>query len=204
MSENKKNNDKKIKVKNIIISSQYQDKKWRKNQEWYKNGKHNECEKQQIEQIRNITELKVGKTNKRLNRSTLEFKEYKYPNKKNNGFDWTEDFDGYNKKHNIYFNLKFVCGKGGSQTRSLREVYHFINTQLEYLLKNNNINIIFINILDGNTSYDNIDKYNYLLEKDKFSTVCDKCFVGDMKEFNTWYMNYIKKINENDLISNNS
>lgn len=203
MSEIKTNNDKEIKVKIIIISSKYQDKKWRKSQEWYKNGKHNECEKYQINQIKNITELKIEKTNKRLNFETLEIKEYRNPNKKKDGFDWSENFDGYNKKYNIYFNLKFVCDKGGSQTRSLREVYHFIHNQLKYLLKNIDKNVIFINILDGNTSYDNIDKYNYLLEKKIFSNFRDKCFVGNMKEFNTWYINF-QKINENDLISNNS
>jgi hypothetical protein len=36
---------------NELISSKYQTKEWRLNQQWYINGKHNECEKYQIEYI---------------------------------------------------------------------------------------------------------------------------------------------------------
>ena len=91
--------------------------------------------------------------------------------KNNDGYEWSENFDGLllinNKKY--YFNLKFVCGNGGSQTRTLREVNHFIKYQLEYLIKYNNINnnIYFINILDGDASYNNMNKFIFLLNKKK-------------------------------------
>lgn len=49
----------------------------------------------------------------------------------------------------IYFNLKFVCDSGGAQTRTLREVYHFIESQMRYLINSNTDNVYFINILDG-------------------------------------------------------
>ena len=38
----------------------------------------------------------------------------------------------------MYINFKMICDRGGSQTRSLREVYHFITTQLNYLKQNIN------------------------------------------------------------------
>ena len=34
----------------------------------------------------------------------------------------------------LLVNYKMIVGKGGNQTRSLREVYHFIEQQLKYLL----------------------------------------------------------------------
>jgi hypothetical protein len=45
------------------------------------------------------------------------------------GYEYSENFDGLILKNNnkFYFNLKFVCGNGGAQTRTLREIYHFIN-----------------------------------------------------------------------------
>jgi hypothetical protein len=42
-----------------LISSKLQTKQWRQKQEWYKNGKSNECEKQQIKQIEIITKQKL-------------------------------------------------------------------------------------------------------------------------------------------------
>ena len=48
------------------------------------------------------------------------------------------NFDAIAKKDNsiFYFNLKFICGAGGAQTRSLREVYHFIRCQISHIQKN--------------------------------------------------------------------
>lgn len=103
-----------------------------------------------------------------------------------NGFDWTENFD-YTVDLNdirLFFNLKFICDDGGAQTRSLSsEVYHFIEKQLEYLLFNKDSKLIFINILEGNTSYKHRDKYIYLTNLDKY-----KVFVGDFLEFTYIYM----------------
>ena len=42
-----------------------------------------------------------------------------------------------------------ICGSGGSQTRTLREVYHFISAQQRYLEQELSFKIIFVNILDG-------------------------------------------------------
>ena len=68
--------------------------------------------------------------------------------------DYTEDFDGVQTVNNkkIYINLKCIVGKGGAQTRSLREVYWFIDGQLN-VLKNTNDDVYFVNILDGDELY---------------------------------------------------
>ena len=166
-----------------IKSSKYQTKNWRKNQLWYKNGKSNECEKYQLNKIYKITKLQCYKKSMRFNIENLEFIELKYPNTLINGFEFTEDIDGYQNinNHTLYYNLKFICDKGGAQTRSLREVYHLIKCQLNYLSKNQKIlnnNILFINILDGDTAYTNMDKYQYLLSNEKYNLIKKNIFIS--------------------------
>ena len=169
-----------------ITKSENQTTVWRQTQPWYKNGKSNECELFQRNIVENITKLKCSKSNIRLNTDTLAFEDKKYPMKDIDGFDWTEDFDGYQEINNLklYMNLKMICDKGGSQTRTLREVYHFVKTQLEYLLLHPEIkDTYFMNILDGDESFRNMEKFKYLLSKEKYALVKDYIFVGNMEEF---------------------
>lgn len=180
--------------KNILMaSSYYQTKNWRKHQEWYMNGKANECEKYQIYYIQKIIMESITKTNDRINMETIEIINKRTPNVYNDGFEWSENFDGKIIKNNntYYFNLKFVCDSGGAQTRTLREVYHFIKYQMKYLLKYKSENIYFINILDGNTSYNNMDKYKYLYDKPKYKNIIKYMFIGDLYSFQT-YINVFK------------
>jgi len=155
-----------IRKKILIPSSYYQTKIWRQNRKWYKNGKSNECEKYQISLIEKIIKQKINKTFDRINFETHEIKNIKQPLKDNDGFEWTENFDGkvLHENNIIYFNLKFVSENGGAQTRTLREVYHFINCQIKHIIKFNSHNVIFVNILDGNTSFQHQSKYHYLLK----------------------------------------
>ena len=151
--------------KNILIPhSIYQTKNWRKNQKWYNTGKSNECEKYQINLIETI-----------LNKNPLKF---------NNGFEWTENFDGYIKinNNNYYFNLKFVCDNGGMQTRTLREVYHFIIYQINYLTINN---------LNNNIYFNNYSKFIYLINKYD-DNIKKFIFIGSLYEFQKYYNQFIK------------
>lgn len=179
-----------IRNKILIPSSYYQTKKWRQNKLWYKNGKSNECEKYQINIIEKIIKIKLIKTNDRFNIETNEIIENRNPMINEDGYEWTENFDGkINKnKNTYYFNLKFVCDSGGSQTRTLREIYHFIKYQLEYLIKFEKTNIYFINILDGDTCYNNMNKYNFLLNKEKYKNVKKYVFINDLYHFQKWYI----------------
>lgn len=148
-----------------IISSQYQTKEWRLKQEWYHNGKHNECEKYQINQLEKLFRCKIEKTNDRINFYNNTIENMRCPNKLITGYHYTENFDGLISKfeeNKIYFNLKFVSGSGGAQTRTLREVYHFVNFQIRILEQYDNI--FFLNILDGDTSFKNMNKFKHLLE----------------------------------------
>ena len=109
----------------------------------------------------------------------------KNPMINNNGYEWSENFDGKVIKNNniYYFNLKFVCDSGGSQTRTLREVYHFIKYQIEYLIKFNSNNIYFINILDGDTSYHNMNKFKFLINKEKYIHIIKYIFIDNLYNF---------------------
>ena len=173
--------------KNILIpSSFYQTKIWRKNQKWYKGGKFNECETYQKNIIEIIIKSKLNKTNERINMENNEIVNKLHPMKEINGYEYTENFDGkFIKNNNIYyFNLKFICDAGGSQTRSLREVYHFIKNQINFLIKFDTKNIYFINILDGNTCFNNIEKFKYLV---KNNTIRKYVFNGNLNEFQKYF-----------------
>ena len=186
-----------------MISSEFQTKDWRKDQEWYKGGRSNECEKMQMKQIFEITGLKPEKTNFRLFLDdNVKMQNKKTPMTEKDGFEWSENFDGYLKEtdekegeKNLYFNLKFVCESGGAQTRTLREVYHFIKHQIKFL-ENKEENkddkddkddkkIYFLNILDGHFCFVHKDKFDFLFEgKERLKKYI---FVGDMCQFRDFW-----------------
>ena len=94
----------------LIPSSYYQTKIWRKKRLWYKTGKSNECEKYQIIAIEKIIKNKLPKTNDRINTEINEIISRKNPMVNDDGYEWSENFDGLLIKNNnrYYFNLKFV------------------------------------------------------------------------------------------------
>ncbi len=171
------------------LSAKQQTAKWRTAQTWYDTGKSNECELYQPKKLSKILDKRAisTKTNMRMNILTSEIKMVKNPLKQLDGFDWTEDFDGIAKKDGktIYINLKFVCGAGGAQTRSLLEVYHFIVCQINNIKKFNDNNAYFANILDGDESNKHSRKYinliNTLLPGD------NHIFCGCMLEFQKYW-----------------
>ncbi len=174
-----------------ITPSKIQTKEWRKQQHWYKNGKSNECEKYQRNIVENITDTICPKTNTRINCYTFELKNITSPLKNNDGFDWTEDFDGFQNISGIkiYYNLKMVCDAGGAQTRTLREVHHFVYSQLEYILQQDIKDTYFVNILDGDESFRHVSKFQHLKNKNKYKNINSYIFVGDMYEFTNWWRN---------------
>jgi hypothetical protein len=121
----------------------------------------------------------------------MEFKEHTNPLTREDGFDWTENFDGYQQLPSgveLYYNLKMICDKGGAQTRSLREVYHFIEAQMAFLRLYPNHPIYFINILDGDTSFFQKDKFNYLMNLPENAPSQNKIIVQDMLAFRDWFV----------------
>ena len=126
------------------------------------------------------------KTNMRINLRTNALREIAMPNKHNDGFDYSEDFDGCqtfgDKK--VYLNLKCIVGTGGAQTRSLREVYWFVQGQLNVLKTVQNT--YFANILDGDEAHSVLPKFGYLLNLEDYKNEKDKVYVGDLKGYLDW------------------
>jgi hypothetical protein len=171
-----------------MIKSEYQTKIWRQQQEWYYNGKRNECEKFQIRMLHQdqFLGLNLIKTTDRINTNTLEIRS---KNRYDSIFEYTENFDRLInfKNFKIYFNLKFVCDRGGSQTRTLRETYNFINLQLKFLQESKAENIYFINILDGDESFRCMNDMRKIIDS---SPVYNKyVYIGDMHNFMDWFRN---------------
>ena len=177
----------------LIPSSKYQTKNWRKLQQWYSTGKSNECEKYQIQLIEQISHQRLAKTPIRINMLDNKFVNIRNPLQHINGFEYTENFDGIQKINDctLYYNLKFVCDIGGAQTRSLREVYHFIKAQRTIVL--NSTKKYFINILDGDTSHKHMDKYLNLFT-DIPTDIKKYLFIGDMAQFQKFWLYHFESI----------
>lgn len=142
-------------------------------------------EKYQREKVEEMTETACIKTNTRIDLRNKILVIKTNPNKEDNGFEYTEDFDGYQniKGKDIYINFKNIVGKGGHQTSRLREVYHFIIGQIEVLKKNND-QTYFANILDGDEADFHMSKYKWLLDKDYKNK--NNIYVGDLKGYFNW------------------
>lgn len=180
-----------------IVRGTEQTKEWRNKQKTYTNGKRSECEKIQISQLRRFLGHEIEKTSLRFDTDTNKL--YKNCTKLTN-FDiisFSENFDGKflltsptGVKIHCLLNLKMICGSGGAQMRSYREVRKFVKSQLEYLLDRHteeNVDVCFINILDG----DFCGKYNgsimELVRNAKYNSIAQFVFVGDMYEFFHFY-----------------
>ncbi len=165
-----------LQILQSLQSSNFQTKEWRQSQTWYINGKHNECEKYQKDLFQLIIKNNINYSDERIHLELNKIVSIKNPLKLNDGFEYTENFDGkFIDNNNIYHvNFKFICGDGGAQTRSLREVYHFIKAQAN--LKNNN----FINILDGDSSFKHRQKFKSMKR--------NNIFIGDLNEFQIWWL----------------
>jgi len=176
-----------------LTPSHKQTKTWRKNQEWYINGKHNECELYQRKLFEKIINKKCNKTNKRFN-TNHELLNKKNPMINEDDLEYTENFDGFFKYHEnkYYINFKFVCDNGGAQTRTLRETYLFINYQINHIIKYKTYNTYFINILDGDTSSKFMKYFDYLINKKNTLRKKKYIFVGDMYTFKNYWKHILK------------
>jgi len=146
----------------------------------------------QRQQIVDGTSLPCSKTNMRINLRTNQLHEIAHPNIHIDGFDYSEDFDGIQTVHDTKFYLNFKCivGKGGSQTRSLREVYAFVKGQLHVLESEQSV--YFANILDGDEAHHSMSKFTYLLSLPEFEAVKNKVYVGDLKGYFAWFRQWFE------------
>jgi hypothetical protein len=146
-------------------------------------------EEYQREQIVKGTGCPCPTTKTRINWRTRELVESSQPMRNEDGFDYTENFDGKQifPIGTVWVNLKSVVGTGGSQTRTLRdECYPFINAQLDYLIKSNRTDCYFANIFDGDEAASKMKMFKYLINLPEFSTVKKYLYVGDLKNYFAW------------------
>jgi len=144
----------------------------------------------QIQQIIQGTGQPCPKTRgMRINLRTKTLDRISQPNKNKDGFDYTEDFDGVQTidGKQIYINLKCIVGKGGSQTRSLREVNWFVEGQMNVVKNSGKTNVFFANILDGDEAHAVLPKFEYLLSLPEFITEKNNIYVGDLKGYFEWF-----------------
>jgi len=100
-------------------------------------------------------------------------------------FLWSEDFDGMFTKNGYTYlvNFKMVNARGGAQTRTMRELYHFIGTQLNYVQTNPNSQYRFLNILDGDVIVALMSHYHALVNQFP-PNVQKSVYVGDSYTLN--------------------
>jgi hypothetical protein len=127
------------------------------------------------------------KTKMRINKRQNTMCDIACPMKKEDGFDYTEDFDGKQEfnQTTVWINLKSVVGTGGAQTRALRECYHHVEAQLNYLLKSKKQDY-FANVFDGDEAARQMRLFRYLLDLPEFDKVEDRVYVGDLKGYFAW------------------
>ena len=129
------------------------------------------------------------KTHFRINMRTNEMVSISHPMNRDDGFGYTENFDGKQIFNNniVWINLKSVVGKGGAQTRTLRDqCYPFVEHQLKYLIKTNRTDCFFANIFDGDHAAEKKKHFNYLLSLPEYSEVKKYLYVGDLKGYFAW------------------
>jgi hypothetical protein len=148
----------------------------------------------QRRQIECGTGTKCHTTYTRINKRTCEMRDIAHPMKQDDGFDYTENFDGKQvfSENTVMINLKSVVGKGGSQTRTPRdECYPFIDAQLKYILQSNSTNYFFANIFDGDEAASKMRMFLYLLELPEYSAVKKYVYVGDLRGYFDWVNNVV-------------
>jgi hypothetical protein len=148
-------------------------------------------EKYQRQKILENTGTPLFKTNVRINlrSSPPTLEEISKPYTRNNGFDYSENFDGVQDINGkkIYINLKSIVGKGGSQTRSLKEVYWFIKGQLGIPFMEN---VFFANVLDGDEATNALKYFNFLVKQEQPAhepSSLPHVFIGDLTGYIDWF-----------------
>lgn len=146
-------------------------------------------EKWQRAKLAEGTGAECGKTNIRINKRTRTLQEIAHPMKQDDGFDYTENFDGMQTigGRRVLYNLKCVVGTGGSQTRTLRdECAPFVEAQLQYLLAHREDTSLFINVFDGDEAARTLPKFARLLALPEYASVARQVYVGDLKGAFPW------------------
>jgi len=175
-----------------ISPSSLQTREWRQQQSWYNNGKFHECERYQKQHLLQLLREPMKPTFDRIYFPTDEIISHPMPMTQRDGYEWSENWDGklFMGGQLLYFNLKFVCSRGGMQTRTMREVYRFIKHQFQHMDKFDASTTRFINILDGDGCFHNKHHIDYIRESYR-EELNKRIFVGSLYEFTQTYTDFV-------------
>ena len=146
-------------------------------------------EKYQRAKLVEGTGLPCNKTNIRINKRRRVMVEIPHPMRHDDGYDYTENFDGMQiiGDRCVFYNLKCVVGTGGSQTRTLRdECAPFVEAQLQYLLAHPEDTALFVNVFDGDEAADAMRHFAYIKALPEYAPVTERVYVGDLQGTFTW------------------
>ena len=138
--------------------------------------------------IATATGIPLVSTHARINHRTLALEEKRSLGGRVDAFDLSEDFDGLHvlPDRRILVNLKCVVGKGGAQTRTLRDqCYRFVESQCRYLVAHPEDAVRFANVFDGNEGARVLRHFIYLLGLYP-PEISRRVFVGDSPAYVAW------------------
>jgi len=150
-------------------------------------AKTTDMEKYQRKAVEEGTGIKCPKTTYRINSRKNTLEDLSQPLGREDGFDYTEDFDGVQETPfaAIFISFKSVVGAGGSQTRTLRECYHFAEAQLKFMVSHKK-KIFFANILDGDEADKRMKHFKHLLALPEYAHIAHKVYVGHLGGYFDW------------------
>lgn len=133
------------------------------------------------------TGIRCPKTNYRINFRQNILAECTKPLNLDHGFDYTEDFDGTQDAPfgRVFLSFKSVVGAGGSQTRTLRECYHFAEAQLRLLASGEKT--YFANILDGDQAHKCMKHFDHLTSLPEYSQFAKNIYIGNLGGYFDWF-----------------
>lgn len=100
----------------------------------------------------------------------------------NQKYEWSKNFNSvYEDSSGKFYLFMFsmIFSEDVNKELKLSEMYHIIKSQHSFVKKNDEDNIVFINILDGDACF----QEKHLFEQ--FSL--ERLFVGDSKQFQQWW-----------------
>ena len=107
------------------------------------------------------------------------------------GYEYTQNFDGIQKQQGTttFFNMKCCVGKGGAQTKTLRDECHgFVEQQI--LVARKDPSLFFVNILEGDASFRAKPKFERLLNANP--DVRSQVFVGTVDDYREWIVEWLR------------
>lgn len=161
--------------------------------------------------IVDITGVDVEKSSERINGEEGVIEAIQDYEERIDSFEWSDEFTCKQsvKSSTIYYTVTSLSGNMDYDkddddasyndeeyeppVRFLRILFEFMRSQFEYLLKNKQEGVYFVNILDGNIAADphTVSQFEFARKRPEYSSVAHLVFCGDLTSFSEWYASTI-------------